>query len=177
LTLAVPGCHSAIGYLRTVPGQGIEPRSPRSERGVLPVRRSRTVPLRSAPVRRELDAKAFGQTALGSCRASYVHATRLPFDPGSSAAKRARPRDDVVVEGLWSRSLMHRCEMCRQKHTLMPKRNSSTGRKSGLSLSGGASSRSRLVQAEHHLVSLVVVASKTTKATRLGRPRLALLCG
>ena len=32
-----------------VPGQGIEPRSPRSERGVLPVRRSRIVPLRPAP--------------------------------------------------------------------------------------------------------------------------------
>jgi hypothetical protein len=47
------------------PGQGIEPRSPRSERGVLPVRRSRTVPLRSAPARGELDAKAFGQTVLG----------------------------------------------------------------------------------------------------------------
>jgi hypothetical protein len=28
--------------LRTTPGQGVEPRSPRSERGVLPVRRSRT---------------------------------------------------------------------------------------------------------------------------------------
>ena len=38
--------------------------------------------------------------------------------------ERARAQDDVVVEGLWSRSLIRSSEMCRQKHTLMPKRNS-----------------------------------------------------
>ena len=31
------------------PGQGVEPRSPRSERGVLPVRRSRNTPARAGP--------------------------------------------------------------------------------------------------------------------------------
>ena len=40
----------AMGHREnSAPGQGIEPRSPRSERGVLPVRRSRIVPLRPAP--------------------------------------------------------------------------------------------------------------------------------
>ena len=47
------------------------------------------------------------QTAPGiTCRASYVHATRLPFDPGSPAAYVHVPRDDVIVEGLWSPSLV-----------------------------------------------------------------------
>jgi hypothetical protein len=36
-------------HLDVIPGQGIEPRPPRSERGVLPVRRSRIVPLRPTP--------------------------------------------------------------------------------------------------------------------------------
>jgi hypothetical protein len=36
-------------HLDVIPGQGIEPRPPRSERGVLPVRRSRIVPFRPPP--------------------------------------------------------------------------------------------------------------------------------
>ena len=43
-------------HLDLIPGQGIEPRPPRSERGVLPVRRSRSVRLR--PTRDGLDANA-----------------------------------------------------------------------------------------------------------------------
>ena len=43
-------------HLDVIPGQGIEPRPPRSERGVLPVRRSRSVRLR--PTRDGLDANA-----------------------------------------------------------------------------------------------------------------------
>jgi len=72
------------------PGQGVEPRPPRSERGVLPVRRSRNVRLRPTP-ERELDAVARASriSANGArhpCRTSYFHATRLLFDPGSPTA-------------------------------------------------------------------------------------------
>ena len=45
---------------------------------------------------REIDAKALSSMRRSaSCRASYVHATRLPFDPGSPAA-------DVHVRGTTS---------------------------------------------------------------------------
>ena len=54
-------------HLDPIPGQGIEPRSPRSERGVLPVRRSRIVPLRPAPgVGRSTQRHLGCQTALGT---------------------------------------------------------------------------------------------------------------
>jgi hypothetical protein len=39
--------------------------------------------------------------------------------PWIAGRKRARPRDDVVVEGLWSRSATRLLENRRQKHTLM----------------------------------------------------------
>ncbi len=71
-------------HLDLIPGQGVEPRPPRSERGVLPVRRSRIVRLR--PTREGSTQTHFLSAVLGSRRTPYVHATRLPFDPGSPAA-------------------------------------------------------------------------------------------
>src|SRR6476469_5062061 len=72
------------------PGQGLEPRSPRSERGVLPARRSRNDRfLCACHVRRKPN--------------DVVQATRLPFGPGSRArANRAAS----YVEGIWSRALL-----------------------------------------------------------------------
>jgi hypothetical protein len=71
------GCFAELSAIRPLnPGQGVEPRPPRSERGVLPVRRSRSV------------------------GASLVfYATRLPFDPGSTSAGRARAAANVVLRG------------------------------------------------------------------------------
>ena len=84
------------------------------------------------------------QTAPGtSCRASYVHATRLPFDPGSPAAYVHVRGTTSSWRGFGARVSCALCEIARQKHTLMSERNSSTERRSGLSLSGGASIRSR----------------------------------
>ena len=80
------------------PGQGVEPRSPRSERGVLPVRRSRNDEVRRAPLRpspeREIDAAGARLRRGSRCHLSrrglrpndVFHATRLPFDPGSPTA-------------------------------------------------------------------------------------------
>ena len=77
------------------PGQGVEPRSPRSERGVLPVRRSRNVHRSVHPPSREIDAAAhaFRRVVASSDSSSLgpndvFHATRLLFDPGSA---RRRP--------------------------------------------------------------------------------------
>ena len=53
-TSALPLSYSPVSN----PGQGIEPRSPRSERGVLPVRRSRNVRRSVHPPSREIDAAA-----------------------------------------------------------------------------------------------------------------------
>jgi hypothetical protein len=63
----------------------------------------------------------------------------------------ARPRDDVVVEGLWSPSLARSPKMRMQKQTPMHVCNFQRRAPRSLSLSGGASIRSGASQAEHHL--------------------------
>ncbi len=75
------------------PGQGVEPRSPRSERGVLPVRRSRkgrrlhprpragtSMQLRTTPCSLASSVSPAHEPN------DVVQATRLPFDPGSPTA-------------------------------------------------------------------------------------------
>jgi hypothetical protein len=53
-------------------------------------------------------------------RNDVVHATRLPFDPGSSSADCAQPEwSTSYVEELWSPILTLRPEMGRRKHTLI----------------------------------------------------------
>jgi hypothetical protein len=64
----------------TAPGQGFEPRSPRSERGVLPARRSRIVGGRAG---RPLELSWHVRPKPND----VVHATRLPFDPGSPSRR------------------------------------------------------------------------------------------
>ena len=80
------------------PGQGVEPRSPRSGRGVLPVGRSRTDRGKCLSV--HLPCRRSTQRQLSaSCQAFYVYATRLPFDPGSPAGEHAHPRTGVLRGG------------------------------------------------------------------------------
>jgi hypothetical protein len=114
---------------RRVPGQGVEPRSPRSERGVLPVRRSRIVDGASAPLRparsrarrngdrfaADLDCSVTSRTG----QDVVFHATRQPFDPGSRAGacafcRRRRP----TWRGFGARASVARREIGRRKHTL-----------------------------------------------------------
>ena len=102
---------------RADPGQGIEPRSPRSERGVLPVRRPRSewgadaspsIPrLGDRRSRRGTGCRRrSGLHVTSGCTPNdVVHATRLPFDPGSPTADCADPqRSSSYVEGRWSPS-------------------------------------------------------------------------
>jgi hypothetical protein len=111
-TSALPLSYSPV--CRAVPGQGVEPRSPRSERGVLPVRRSRSAmgqrpPPSSAERGDRCSGDAIACVPSVSRRPSprdVVHATRLPFDPGSPAAGcAARGSSSSCVEGRWSPSL------------------------------------------------------------------------
>jgi len=136
------------------------------------------VPLRPAP-----DGRSTQRHLWCERRSALVPSLLCPchsptLRPWIAGRERAHPRDDVVVEGLWSRSLMRLREIRRQKHTLIPERNSNAERMSSLSLSGGASIRPRASQAGHHLSRRTWWSpQKRRKATRLGRPRLASLCG
>jgi hypothetical protein len=95
---------SSATWIR-VPGQGIEPRSPRSERGVLPVRRSRSdshVSVQLLPPRpQQVDAveRNLPDGGRADARTSYVQAARLPFDPGSPSRQRARRSNGVLRGG------------------------------------------------------------------------------
>jgi hypothetical protein len=154
------------------PGQGIEPRSPRSERGVLPVRRSRTVPLRPAP-----DGRSTQRHCFVSSDGARHHVPNLlclchspTLRPWIVGREHARPRDDVIVEGLWSPSLVRRSEMCRQKLTLMPRCNSSAERRGVFLSQAGPRFVLELVQAEHHLLVARGVASRNDEGDPVGSP-------
>ena len=100
------------------PGQGVEPRSPRSERGVLPVRRSRS-DCRASPSSFPVGSSTqqANDTWWAITRVlclvrpkpnDVFCATRLPFDPGSPTACCAHPRQSPsYVERLWSPYLAH----------------------------------------------------------------------
>jgi hypothetical protein len=176
-TSALPLSYSPVG--RADPGQGVEPRSPRSERGVLPVRRSRSGgprrPPSSSAGEAEVDAAALPSPRRTSCLArrapsDVVHATRLPFDPGSPAAGcAARGGRRPSWRGVGARASGRRAK----NRTLKQTRIASVDFRrtcEGLSLSGGASIRSRLCQAEHHLVERRM--SGHEKGDPVGRPRL-----
>src|SRR6476469_9470114 len=90
---------------RKAPRQGFEPRSPRSERGVLPLRRSRIAdlaPPSTSPAgdRRKASFRpaAVTHVAFGLVPNVVFHATRLPFDPGSATPVCA-PRSIAVLRG------------------------------------------------------------------------------
>ena len=136
---------SAIELLaQETPGQGLEPRPPRSERGVLAVRRSR-----------KDNDRLFMPLA---------HASTLDRC-GTVAA--ARLRGGVLEPGARSR-----VEMCRQKQPSYTQRQlpRSSGR-GPFSLRRGLDSVLGLLQAEHHLV-VIVVPPSNDEGDPLGSPSL-----
>ncbi len=181
---------SRLSYSPVVdPGQGVEPRSPRSERGVLPVRRSRSARATAVSGARGQSRNAACRIARARCsvfistrckpcnRASpsipgvagdrrsrrappigygrvlslvlpksndVFYATRLPFVPGSPTAGRAHSRrSPSCVEGLWSPSLRGGVGKEQAKADAYCQRVFPARSTEGLSLSGGASIRSR----------------------------------
>ena len=186
------------GLPGATPGQGLEPRSPRSERGVLPlddpgscppsisrVARSaqrhelRTIHRRGGLCPSPLTASVSVPDGSGHARAlaradfrrHVFHATRLPFDPGSRICT-------SYVEELWSRVLYvirkngrTKSPLCMQ--WLFPARE----RAEGLSLSGGASIQFWSLFKLSITLSSRRFSSETKKATLSGRPRFGLLCG
>lgn len=157
-----------------IPGQGIEPRSPRSERGVLPVRRSRSVrlrPTRQSSTQTHLLTRRHAALGLMPSLLCLCHSPTLR--PWIAGRIRARLRGGVIVEGLWSPSLVGQMKKRTQKLARMRARYFSAERRGVFLSQAGPRFDLELVQAEHHLSSVVAIASETTKATRLGRPRLA----
>jgi hypothetical protein len=159
------------------PGQGVEPRSPRSERGVLPVRRSRSAsPLRPSPVP---DGRST-QQASATCRAlgrvlchvppklnDVFYATRLPFDPGSPTTGCARAQwSPSYVEEFWSPSsrIAFGKEHAKAKancQRVFPARNAEV-----FLSQAGPRFDLKLVQAEHHLLGSTLVDRLRTQKRR-----------
>ena len=157
-----------------IPGQGVEPRPPRSERGVLPVRRSRIVRLRpAAPGSTQTHSIGFQRSpALVPSLLCPCHSPTLR--PWITGRGRARPRDDVIVEGLWSRSLVRRMKRRTQKQTQMRARYFSADRRGVFLSQAGPRFDLELVQAEHHLSRYGCESPpKRRRRPVLGRPRLA----
>jgi hypothetical protein len=112
-----------------ISGQGLEPRSPRSERDVLPLDDPEELFLRRLCLARHEPNDVF-------------QASRLPFDPGSTVhTTERRP----TWRSFGARSLARRLEMRRLKLTLIRPVDFQHTAAENLSLSGGASIRSRAV--------------------------------
>jgi hypothetical protein len=156
---ALPAELHALGGRPAIdPGRGVEPRSPRSERGVLPVRRSRngggppgrsraspSIPQVGDRRSRRCPAAAHGRVLyLVRLKPNDVFcASRLPFVPGSSSAGCAFPwRSLSCVEELWSRSLAQGIANSQAKADAYRLAHFQRAYAEGLSLSGGASIRS-----------------------------------
>jgi hypothetical protein len=172
------GFGAAEAGLRSgVPGQGLEPRPPRSERGVLPVRRSRNAP--RPPSTPDTRGRRSGTAAPVSLELWHgrlapndvFYAARLLFDPGS-------PYAASYVEEHWSPALLRFPTNAQAKAELNSALNY-LARKAqrNLSLSGGASIVIRASQAGHHPLVLVGFRCKNDEGDPLGSPSLKLVCG
>jgi hypothetical protein len=97
-----------------------------------------------------------------------VHATRLPFDPGSSAAGCASPVTAVLRGGaLEPEPRAPFCEKRMQKQTRFRSAIYQRDAQRVFLSQAGPRFDLALLQAEHHLPgSVLVLASETTKATR-----------
>jgi hypothetical protein len=137
----------------SVPRQGVEPRPPRSERGVLPVRRSRTEVFR-------LSRPAVAERCF-LCHSPTLRpwiADRRLCTCGLSSS---------YVEGFWSPSLVSRRENRRLKQTLVFQRTFPAPSARVFLSQAGPRFDLELFQAEHHLwFRHCTIAFKTTKATR-----------
>jgi hypothetical protein len=122
------------------PGQGLEPRPPRSERGVLAVRRSRK------------------ETIGCSCHSPTLR-------PWIAAAS---PLPHVIVEAFWSPALVLSWKMRRQKQPLDIQRQLplSSGR-GPFSLGRGLDVVLGFLQAGHHLVVIVVRPQRRGRPSRV----------
>ena len=155
------------------PGQGVEPRSPRSERGVLPVRRSRTggrqVPLRPSPPR-EIDAAA--SLHLVPSLLCLCHSPTLrPWIAGRRTCTSADRRPTWRSFG--ARASYVAREKGRQKRTLMREHLFGARRRGSFSLRRGLDSSCRFFKLGITSSSGSVDRLRNDEGDPLGRPRLA----
>jgi hypothetical protein len=131
---------------------------------------------RRALYRAELRPREHASVTPGAMPSDVVHATRLPFDPGSRAADRATGEHTSYVEGRWSPSRGVGEEIRRRKQTLTRAWHSSATPRVFLSQAGP--------RFDLGLLKLSITLSVPTRDGRLpvrkrrpvGRPRLASLC-
>ena len=129
-----------LSYPPKAPGQGLEPRLPRSERGVLPVRRSRN---------------ASADVSLGLEPNDVVHATRLPFDPGSPPTACPPVLRRPTWRSFGARILAVHEEIGRLKQTLISPAQFHAERRGVFLSQAGPRFRFSASQAEHHSFSLL----------------------
>jgi hypothetical protein len=153
-TSALPLSYSPV----SAPGQGVEPRSPRSERGVLPVRRSRNGPRLSVHPhawRSTQQAGAGFRRVLWVVRLTandVVHATRLLFDPGSPIVVCAHPQQSRPTwRSFGARASWLSVEMGMLKRTLIASVHFQHSTPRVFLSQAGPRFDLELVQAEHHL--------------------------
>jgi hypothetical protein len=155
------------------PGQGVEPRSPRSARGVLPVRRSRNDLPSVRPRAAKVDAVAAPSSQALSRSPSandVVQATRLTFDPGSPHC--GVLRGGPLEPGALALSDNSQAKAAAYSAAYFPARAAQRN----LSLLGGASQLVVAFQAGHHLSQVVEQVLKRRR--RSSRIALAtVLCG
>jgi hypothetical protein len=138
-------------HLDVIPGQGVEPRPPRSERGVLPVRRSRSVRLR--PARHGLDANAPMSCAVLGERAEPPMSMPLAYP--STLDRRPQACTSAGAASSW-RGFGAGASCVSEKSARNSKRECvsaiSSAERRGVFLSqAGPRFELELVQAEHHL--------------------------
>jgi hypothetical protein len=151
---------------RKAPGQGLEPQLPRSERGVLPLRRSRKVQptTRHGPAppstslmgdRRSSETRSAG----AKVRLCHVRPKPTMFSKPlaypSTLDRRPRLRESgrssSYVEELWSPSLVRFPKKSTLKHTLIHQRYFKRRAPRVFLSQAGPRFDLELVQAEHHL--------------------------
>ena len=173
--------------------EGVEPRSPRSERGVLPVRRSRNAraPLSDAredpalrPPPAEVDAAASREPSRVACyvtpgrsRTMFSEPLANPSTLDRAATGCATRRTLSYVEGLWSPSLRRRPANSQAKANAKAKRFCQADAQRVFLSQAGPRFLLDLLQAGHHPFHCSRTAFRNDEGDPLGRPRSKLLCG
>jgi hypothetical protein len=153
------------------PGQGLEPRSPRSERGVLPFRRSRSVERVAPP-----SISSTGDRRNCESLAPPCHATPEALRCFLSLSPTLRPwivrGRPSYVEGLWSPALDTSRNYRMQKQRLIQQRNSQRDAQRAFLSQAGPRFDLCFLQAEHHLGSSSLVLPSYDEGDPFGSPSL-----
>jgi len=157
---------------RAAPGQGVEPRSPRSERGVLPVRRSRIVALRPSPA--QGDRRSANTSSARSAETERCCPCHSPTLRPWIAGRRLRvPRRGRPAWRSFGARALHACSKSAGKSTRYSSSVffNATAREVFLSQAGPRFELD-LFQAEHHPSLPIVFRLRKRRRRPAGSPSL-----